>query len=212
MIDLVVIGAGGFGRETLDVVDAVNKSLAPPGYRVLGVIDDSPSAANLERLTARGYRHIGSIHDWLLSGRTELYLIAIGNPQTRHKIATLLGRDHACPSVIHPAAVLGSQVRVGRGTIVCSGAQISTNVQLGDHVHINPGVLVGHDSRLATSVSVNPGAVLSGEVDVQERVLIGAGAVVLQQLTIGYSARIGAAACVVKNVAPMTTVRGVPAM
>ena len=50
---IVVVGAGGFGRETLDVVEAVNAAASQPAFEVLGVVDDAPSAENLVRLKSR---------------------------------------------------------------------------------------------------------------------------------------------------------------
>jgi hypothetical protein len=47
---LVVIGAGGFGREALDVITALNSAVASPLFDILGVVDDSPSVPNLDRL------------------------------------------------------------------------------------------------------------------------------------------------------------------
>ena len=37
---LVVVGAGGFGRDTLDVVEAVNA--VTTRFEILGVLDDDP--------------------------------------------------------------------------------------------------------------------------------------------------------------------------
>ena len=65
--DLVVVGAAGFGRETLDVVAAMNDAAAclepARGRR------RPPVTANLERLAARGVRHLGTLDDALTHAR-----------------------------------------------------------------------------------------------------------------------------------------------
>ncbi|MCR8669852.1 NeuD/PglB/VioB family sugar acetyltransferase [Agrococcus sp. HG114] len=204
-----MIGAGGFGREALDVVEAANR--VEPRWQVLGVIDDAPSSMALERLAARGVSHLGGVD--VLEGYERVeYLVAIGAPRTRAAIdARLLARGHTPAVVVHPTAVLGSQVVIGEGTVICSGVQVSTNVRLGRHVHLNPNATIGHDAVLDDFVSINPAAVISGEVCVQAQALIGAAAVVLQGLTVGAGAVVGAAACVTRDVAQAATVRGVPA-
>ncbi len=210
--DIVVIGAGGFGRETLDVIEAVNADAGAPRWRVLGVVDDAPAAIHLERLAARGYRHLGGIDAAAHVLSAAFVVVAIGAPAVRSHIAARLDATGGAPAtLVHPRAVLGSQVTVGAGSVVCAGVQISTNVRLGRRVHLNPGAIVGHDTVLEDDVSVNPGAVLSGEVRVSERTLVGAGAVVLQGLRVGADAVIGAAACVTRDVADGVVVKGVPA-
>ncbi len=209
---LVVVGAGGFGRETLDVVDALNRSSAESVFEVLGVVDSNPSSANLDRLQRRGVPFLGSLEEWLKTDPSAEYLLGVGSPTDRERL------DDRCraegliaATAIHPSATVGSEMRADDGVIVCAGVNVSTNVTLGRHVHLNPGSTVGHDSNVRDYVSINPGAILSGEVNIKERTLVGAGAVVLPGLTIGEGSVVGAAACVVRSVSANTVVKGVPA-
>lgn len=207
---IVIIGAGGFGREALDVVAALNHG--GEAIRVLGVVDSAPSALNLERLRNRNTTYLGTEEDWLAQGTEASFVVGVGNPQARSSIAkrwTDAGRRPV--TLIHPAAGVGTKSTIGAGSVVCAGVQISTNVHLAEYVHINPNATVGHDSVLERFVSINPGAVVSGDVVIESGVLVGAGAVILQGLTIGRDSTIGAAACVVRDVAPTTVVKGVPA-
>ena len=211
MRDLVVIGAGGFGREALDVIEAINS--VQPTFRVRGVVqDDAPSDVSLQRIVVRRYEHLGTITDWLESAADELFVIGVGSTSARARVAERLKDSRALPAtLIHPSAVLGSEVRVGAGAVICSGVQVSTNVSIGPHVHLNAHTTIGHDSVLHEFVSINPGAVVSGDARIEQRVLIGAGAVVLQGLCVGAGATVGAAACVTRDVPAHATVKGVPA-
>lgn len=211
-IDVVIIGAGGFGREALDVIEAHNRAGAGEPFNVLGVIDDCPSRLNLERLNRRGYKVIGDVDSYLGFPSGVQYLVGVGAPQVRARIAERCDASgKVAATVVHPSASVGSDRSFGRGTIVCGSVQVSTNVKVGRHVHLNPGSIVGHDTSIGDSTSLNPGAIVSGDVTVGDRVLIGAGAVVLQQLRVGADSIVGASACVTHDVAPGVVVKGVPA-
>jgi sugar O-acyltransferase (sialic acid O-acetyltransferase NeuD family) len=207
---VVVIGAGGFGRETLDVIEAINGR--DDTFRVLGVVDSAPSSLNLRRLSERNVNYLGSEDEWLAEDVAASYVLAVGNPVVRATIAERWNRaGRSTVTLVHPSAVVGSRSSVGPGSVICAGAQISTNVVLGESVHVNPNATVGHDSVLNDFVSVNPGAVVSGDVTVGARSLIGAGAVILQGLRVGGKSIIGAAACVIRDVPSDSTFVGVPA-
>ncbi|MDX2377631.1 NeuD/PglB/VioB family sugar acetyltransferase [Microbacterium sp. LRZ72] len=213
MVDeLVVVGAGGFGRETLDVIEAINASTNEAVWKVLGVTDDAPSSVSLERLAARGYKYLGPSPDVRASRSATMYVVGVGSPNVKAQIvADFDAAGWEAPVLIHPSASIGSMTALAAGSVVCGGVQLSTNTRLGRHVHLNPGSIVGHDAALADFVSVNPGAVVSGDARIGARVLIGAGAVVLQGLEVGAGAVVGAAACVTRSVRPHQTVVGVPA-
>jgi sugar O-acyltransferase (sialic acid O-acetyltransferase NeuD family) len=210
---LVVVGAGGFGREALDVVEALNAAGPRSLFDVRGVLDDAPSKLNLGRLARRGVRYLGAIDEGLadLPDGTA-YVLGIGDPGARARLGSkLVAAGLNSPPVVHPSAGIGSEAQIAGGVVVCAGVQVSTNVVLGRSVHLNPNATVGHDAVLDDYVSVNPGAIISGECYVQRESLVGAGAVILQGITVGTGALVGAGACVTQNVAPGVTVKGVPA-
>jgi sugar O-acyltransferase (sialic acid O-acetyltransferase NeuD family) len=207
MKEIVVIGAGGFGRETLDVLVALNE--VKPIWSILGVIDDAPSPANLTRLTARGIPHLGGLSD---IPRDVAVAVGVGSPRARQAIVAELARSsHSYPSLVHPSAVVGTRFQHGEGLIVLGGVSIGTDVELGAHVHLNAHAIVGHDTNLLDYVSVNPNATVSGECVVGPRTLLGASSTVLQQITLAEDVTIGAGALVTRDVTAGVTAKGVPA-
>lgn len=207
MRDLIIVGAGGFGRETIDVVRAINS--VSPTWRLLGVVDDSPSPANLDRLAALGVPHLGGVgaapHGLAIA-------VAVGAPSARQAIVERLrAGEHDFPSLVHPTATIGSAFTHEPGLIVLAAASIGTNVRLGAHVHINPHAVIGHDATCHDYVSINPNAALSGDCVIGTRTLLGASSTVLQQLSVGRDVIVGAAACVVRDIADDQLVKGVPA-
>lgn len=206
---VVVVGASGFGRETLDTLVAMIEAGAD--LEIGGVVDDFPSEVNLQRLKYRSIAYLGTIDDWLGSDPAAKFLLGIGDPVIRRR---LVGRLEAAGlrafTAIHPSAVVGTGTTFDEGTVICAGAVISTNVWVGRHCHVNPSATIGHDTALEDFVSLNPAAVLSGDVRITEGVLVGAAATVLQGLTVAERAVIGAGAVVTKDVPEGVVVKGVP--
>lgn len=209
---LVIIGAGGFGRETADVVAAVNAAADEPLWELVGIVDDSPSEVNLERLRNRGIQHLGGTEDLVRNDARPRYVVGIGSPRVRKLIADRLDEaGFRAATLVHPDASVGSECVMGEGTVILAGARLTTNISLGRHVHLNPNVTIGHDTDLHDFVSMNPASSMSGDCVVEEGVLIGVAAVVLNQLRVGAGAVVGGSACVVKDVPSGAVVKGVPA-
>lgn len=202
---LVIAGAGGFGRECLDIVEALNRAGASIDFR--GFLDDGE--VNVELLDRRGASCLGPTR---FAPREANYVIAIGNGAVRRRIdQELSDRGLKAVVLVHPQATVGSDCTVREGSILNAGARVTTNISLGRHVQLHANCTVGHDSVLGDYVSVFPGATISGSVQLDEGVTIGTGAHVLPGVWIGEGAMVGAGAVVTRDVEPSSTVLGVPA-
>lgn len=208
--DLVIVGCGGHGREALGIARAVNA--VSPTWRVLGFVDDKPSAVNRERVNRLAVPLLGPL-EWLGSlPSTTRVVIGVGDPRVRRSLAERVAEfGLAAASLIHPTATLGHDLVADEGLLVFAGARVTTNVVLGRHVHLNQNTTVGHDSTLEDYVSVNPLAAVSGDCYAETGVLIGTTAAVLQGRRVGANATVGAGACVVRDVEAGAIVKGVPA-
>lgn len=207
---VVVVGASGFGRESLDVLDAMISGGQP--LEIVGVVDDSPSEENLLRLLQRGVQYLGTIDDGLDNiGSNCAYVLGIGNPLIKQVLIDRIEAHGILPfTAVHPTANIGVNTSLSAGVVICAGAVISTNVHLGEHAHVNPNATIGHDAVLGRCVSVNPGAVISGAVRIGKEVLVGASATILQNLSVGDRTIVGAAALVTKDAPSDVVVKGMP--
>lgn len=217
MKDIIVIGAGGLGREVLDIIEAINER-AESGHdrlNVLGVVDDNPADENLQRLESRNYRFLGNLNDCFneFSQSEVEFCIGIGTPAVRRAVREAVRKNgFSLATLIHPSAIVGSQVNLYDGVIVSGGAILTTNVTVKGNALLNLLVTVGHDSIIGSDCVINPTSNISGDVVIGDSVLVGTGAQVLQGLVVGDGATVGASACVTKDVAAGTTVVGIPAV
>jgi sugar O-acyltransferase (sialic acid O-acetyltransferase NeuD family) len=209
---IVIVGAGGFGREVIDVIDAINAEADAPIWEVVGVVDDAPSEVNLKRLKRRGTPFLGGTGEPLVWPNRVHYVVGIGSTRVRRTIADRYDEAHLrAATLVHPSVTQGFDVRIGEGTVICAGVRLTTNIDLGRHVHLNLNVTVGHDTTVRDFVSVNPLASISGDCLLEEGALIGVSGVVLNGLTVGNGATVGGSACVVRDVPSGVVVKGVPA-
>lgn len=211
---------GGFGREVHDVLLdhqagwSTVESDHPQHFDFLGFLDDDePTQEQRERLNRIGAEWIGTVDDLAKLPKHARYVIGIGSGAMRRRIDRLATSVGITPAtLIHSAATLGRDVRVGDGTVICAGVRVTTNVTLGRHVHLNINSTVGHDAVLGDYVTVNPLAAVSGNVTLGDEATVGTTASINQAVTIGPGTMIGAGASVIRDAAAGVTVVGVPAV
>ena len=203
-----LIGAGGFAREVLDIIEAcVDRG---DDLAVAGIYADG--GGDLDLLTARGYSMAGPVASVPRPSPEDRFVIGFGNAAARQRVDDALCHDGwVAASLVHPQASLGSKITIGAGSVICAGARLTTNIVLGRHVHINLNTTVGHDVQLSDYVTLNPLVSVSGRVQIGPRASIGTGANINERLTVGADAVVGAGAVVVRDVDPQITVAGVPA-
>lgn len=204
--ELVVIGAGGQGRETIDIIEAINA--VEPAFRLVGVVDDRRDEHGF--LAQRGIAVLGGLD--VLAQQEGSFVAAVGDPVLRRTLAdaaTTAGL--AAATLVHPTAVFGSDLRIGEGLVAAAHSQITTNVTTGVHVQLNIGATVSHDCVLGDYVTLSPGCHVSGNVRLGAGVTLGVGAVVRQGVSIGEGTFVGAGAVVIDDLPARVTAIGVPA-
>ena len=210
---LVIIGAGGVGREFFDVVEAINLEHASTNgdrFDVVGFLDDGEPDTDL--LSAFGVPHLGAVGSLSELSDDVGYVIGIADTAVRKEVDVYgqsLGRSS--PVLVHPTASLGRAVELGPGSVVCAQASLTNHIRLGRAVQVHPGATIGHDTAVADYVTVCPQVSVSGHVAVGPGVWLGTGSCINQGLTIGEAATVGSGAAVVRDVLPDATVVGVPA-
>ena len=192
MIRLVIIGAGGHGRELLDIVEAINA--VRPTFDFVGFLDDGPGPVDrLAQIDAE-------------------YAIGIGSPEVKRRFDELAaGSGCEAMTLIHPQATVASDVRAAPGLVMAAGSMITTNVTVGRHVHLNLNATLSHDCEVGSYSLLNPGSHVNGEVVLGESVVVGSGAVVREGSRVGAGTVIGAGAVVITDLPPDSTAVGVPA-
>ena len=164
MKDLIIFGAGGFGREVASMVKRINR--VKETWNLLGFVDDD------SRLHPAGtkneYGPILGDSTWLNSQKTPVCVsIAIGNPFAIQKIVERLTNPLLeFPNLVAAEASILDEDNfvMGRGNILCSFTSMSCHVQLGDFNVFNNRCSVGHDTVVGDFNTFMTATRVSGDV------------------------------------------------
>lgn len=205
MKKLLIVGAGGFGREMRAwVLQHPDHGRA---WTFAGFLDDNPAA-----LAPFG----GFASVFPLAGHRpaadEVFLAGLGLPKVKEALlAPLLAAGADFLTFVHPRALVGERVRLGRGVVLCPGAIVSADVELGDFVMVNLNATVGHDARIGEWSTLSGHCDVTGRVRVGDRVFMGSRATIIPGKQVGGGAVLGAGAVVITDVPPGVTMVGNPA-
>lgn len=207
--DLIVIGAGGFGRETVEVVRALNATGAR--WRLAGYLDDDPSR---HATVIDGVPVLGGTGE--LSNMPHVSVVVTtgrpGNYTSRPRIVERLGLPpERYATIIHPSAAVSASSQVGPGSVLLAQTVLTAGVTVGSHVAIMPHVTLTHDDVISDFATLASGVHLGGGVHVGWCAYIGAGALVREHRSIGSGALVGMGAIVTRDVPPHEVWAGVPA-
>jgi sugar O-acyltransferase (sialic acid O-acetyltransferase NeuD family) len=203
---LVIVGAGGFGREVFSVIQEINH--VKPTWDVLGFLDDDAQALDVFQDyppilgPLEHYRHLDRPH----------LICSVGNPKDRKRIVEQMsGMGAHWATILHPTVRFGTNSTIGEGCIFCARSGLTVDAKVGNHVHMNCNSGTGHDARIGDFCTLSSYVDICGRVVLEEGVFLGSHASVLPSAHIGAWATVGAGSVVLRNVSAGGTVLGVPA-
>jgi sugar O-acyltransferase (sialic acid O-acetyltransferase NeuD family) len=198
-----IVGAGGFGRETLNVYRDAGRDAEVAGF----VVEEGYWQRD-QVVNGKPVYPWSAIAGWPKDTR---FVVALGSAERRRLIEDLARLGFAFDTVVHPTVQSSPWVRFGEGCIVCAGNILTTQIDVGAHTIINLACTVGHDTTIGRVVTLSPGVNVSGRVTIEDEVFVGSGAVIIERIRIGAGAVIGAGSVVTKDIPPKVVAVGVPA-
>lgn len=205
MKDIYIVGAGGFGREVLWLIQRINNVSLE--WNIKGFIDDNKSIQNT---IIDEYPVVGTIDD--LENIDGYVVIAIGNSRIKKNIVERIKSisNVKFATLVDPSTIMSNRVNIGEGSIICAGNIITVDIKIGNHVILNLDCTVGHDVVINDFVTVYPSANISGNTMIGRCSEIGTGTKIIQGTFICDNVILGAGATVVKDIAVEGTYVGTP--
>jgi sugar O-acyltransferase (sialic acid O-acetyltransferase NeuD family) len=203
--DLVIVGAGGFARETAAAVQALGDT-----WRLLGYLDDDP-------LLHGRYRGGLPVLDGVDAARelSAAVVVCVGNPRdyaARSRIVRRLGLPpDRYATIVHPSAQVGAGSTIGTGSVLLAQVVLTADVVVGAHVAVMPHTVLTHDDIVEDQVTIASGVRCGGGVRLRRGSYLGAGALIREGLTVGEWSLVGMGSVVLRDVPAGEVWAGAPA-
>ena len=206
MKHLIIVGAGGFGREMFGVArEALGFGTE---FDIKGYLDDRADALS-------GFADYPPVLGPLAAYDPEpddVFITALGDIATRRRCAAAIAaRGGRFISIVHRSATLGPNVKIGVGSFIANNAVLTADVTVGDHACVFHNTSVGHDTTLGDYSHVYAQCAVGGGVRIGPGAAVYPGARIVPRRSIGEDAVVGIGAVVILNVPARTTVYGNPA-
>jgi sugar O-acyltransferase (sialic acid O-acetyltransferase NeuD family) len=206
MKELIIIGAGGFGRELFHLS---KECLGyEDEYKVVGFIDDNVGSLKnyLEYPPV-----LGTIESHHVT-ENQVFICSISDVQNRLAVInSLLLKGAKFINLVHATARVVKTSKLGIGCIVGPLVSIGADVIIGDFCLFQTGVIVGHDVKIGENSRIDNYSILVAGVKLEKNTTIHSNSVVNANVVVCEGAIIGACSFVVRNVKPSSTVHGNPA-
>jgi sugar O-acyltransferase (sialic acid O-acetyltransferase NeuD family) len=207
--DIVIYGAGGYGREVACLIHAIND--VKKEWNLIGFFDDGfPIGHSNEYGAILG--GIDELNNW--KDKISVVL-AIGNPLILKSVLDkITNLEIDFPNIIAPDILFFDRdfFSMGHGNVLGFRTIISCNVHVGCFNNLNTGVFLGHDTRVGDYNMFNPSVRISGEVTIGNGNFFGVNSIVLQRKKIGNWIVLGANSVIIRKTKDSTTYMGNPAI
>ena len=206
---LLLVGAGGLARETVELVRAINRERR--SWDLLGLLDDSPELHGREILGVPVLGPCTAAGDFP-QAQVVACVASPDDPLRRLRLVERLRlprRRYA--TLVHPRAVIPASARIGPGSILQADVVLTADVWIGAHVAVMPAVVLTHDDVVGDGVSFGAGARVSGGVTIDSGAYVGSGALLRERIASGSGAVVGMGAVVTRAGPPGEIWIGAPA-
>ena len=204
MLDIVIIGAGGFGRE---IRNLLFECLDPTAYQFKGYlgkdmgVEADPDVARLVLGDPESYQPLAN----------DRFVLAIGDMGARRRtVESLDSRGAQFVNLIHPRACVADTAKLGRGIVLYPFSVVSNEAELADFVKLNYFASVGHNTVVGRYCLLAPYATVNGYSVLEDDVYLSTHSTVAPVVRVGAQSKVSANSAVMKDTPARSFVFGVP--
>jgi sugar O-acyltransferase (sialic acid O-acetyltransferase NeuD family) len=166
MKDVVIVGAGGFGRE---VYNWAMQSLDSNSYKIKGFLSNDKNdllslGINLPILDDPLDYHPLKNDVFIFAIGISNSKISISDQQKNRKniVDILKNKGAKFLTLVHKSVILSCDVVLGEGVILCPNVVLGHKASISDFSHINVNTSVGHNSVVGKFCVISPLCAVNG--------------------------------------------------
>lgn len=190
MKNIYIFGAGGVGRDIVDIVKESGE------FSIKGFIDDG-KAGNI-CMDIKIYST-----DEVRSNEKEVnVVIALGEPNLREKIINRLTEEF---NKVNYMTIISKKSFISKTALIKEGSIIYPNVIINSNVIIEKNVFIGGNSSIGHDCIINENSVIAfncsvgGNSIIERNVYIGSGSNIRDEIRIGEKSIVGMGSILLKN-------------
>ena len=201
---ILIVGAGGFGREVLQWArDAWPRETA----KIVGFLASDPGRASRHP----SHPPIVGRPDDFVPEPGDAFLLGIGIPVVRRRVGEQLERLGAVfLTLVHPTSIVASTASIGHGSILCPYAIVNDSVVVGPFSLLNYHTSLGHDSKTGEFSVLSPYATLGGSAEIGPDTFLGLHASVGPSVRLGSQTKVSANSAALHDAPAQSLVFGAP--
>ena len=206
MKNLIIVGAGGFGRDVYNF--ALNSIGYGVDYDIKGFLDVEKDALK----QFKGYPPVLSDEIYYDIQVDDVFITAIGDNLIRKKVVDIIeSRGGSFLTLIHKTAIVNINANIGSGCLIQPLAYIGADTNIGSHTYIQNSDVIGHDVCIGSFCRIDRNVVFVGGTSSEDYVTVHTNSVINHKVKLGEGSVVGACSFVIRKVKPNTTVTGNPA-
>lgn len=155
----------------------------------LWIIGDADKAGDARALAVTlGYTVCDVMGIDALESKTDIdeedvFVLLPSKPESKEKIVAKR-TDLNWVSLVHPTAIVGANVKLGRGVIIGAGVIVGADVRLGDFVSLESGCILGQGTKIDDFTQLGQGCNIGSHVRLKAQCCLGAGVIIADKVTI----------------------------
>ena len=176
---VIILGGGGHASVLIEILRLIDSD-------IIGLADPLLEKGS----KVKDISVIGSDDAVLHYPNSEVVLVNAVGPlpkkTNREALSTkFINLGYQFLTLIHPRAYVAPSAKIEDGAQIMAGALVQAQSRIGRLSVVNSGAIIEHDCSIGDHTHIAPGAILCGGVQTAEGVFIGSGAAVLENIRLG---------------------------
>ena len=159
-IPIIILGAGNSTIEIIDQIKIINKKNKDK-LKIVGILDDDTKLHGKKLLNIPILDKIKNLKKF----KKEKFFLSMFHYKNRFKRAEIINscRDiiNRFITIIHPDAIIGSEVKIGRGSFISNNCTIYSYSKIGNFCTISSNSSLATNSEIKKNCYIGYGSVIT---------------------------------------------------